>query len=210
MSVLDRLVRYGVASPLVERARGAGLTATAIRTLSLDAMVKKFGLDAREAAELKKCVARQPIDPDTTDSLLSRSNHVCCVCRGQKGDGLVVHHIVEYERSQDNTYTNLALLCPNDHDRAHRGGLTVGLTADQIRKAKHSWEHQVEVANVRKAAQALDVVDEAIDYVNIMRIEEMCVRRFGAVPPTSISTSLIPGILSRDLQFDEVFVRKKL
>ena len=67
------------------------------------------------------------------------------------------------------------------------------------------------MANVRKAAQALDVDDEAIDYVNIMRIEEMCLRRFGAVPSTDISASLRrAGILGPDLRFDEVLVRNTL
>jgi HNH endonuclease len=209
MPVLNRLLQYGVASPLAKKAEAAGLTVSTIRSTSQSVMVKKFGLETQEAAELKKCVARRPIDAD--DTLLSRSNHVCCVCKGQKGDGVIVHHIVEYERSQDNSYANLAILCPNDHDRAHHGGLTIGLTVEQIGKAKRSWEHQVEVANVRKAAQALDVPDEAIDYINIMRIEEMCVRRFGAVPSTDISASLSRAqILGSDLRFDEAFVRKTL
>ena len=57
---LDRLLQYGVASPLAKKAEAAGLTTTMIRSLSQGVMVKKFGLEAPEAAELKKCVARQP------------------------------------------------------------------------------------------------------------------------------------------------------
>jgi hypothetical protein len=96
---LDRLLQYGVASPLAKKAEAAGLTTTMIRSLSQGVMVKKFGLEAPEAAELKKCVARQPIDADAVDVLLARGNQLCCVCKGQKGDGVIVHHIVGYERS---------------------------------------------------------------------------------------------------------------
>ena len=85
-----------MASPLAKKAEAAGLTTTMIRSLSQGVMVKKFGLEAPEAAELKKCVARQPIDADAVDVLLARGNQLCCVCKGQKGDGVIVHHIVEY------------------------------------------------------------------------------------------------------------------
>lgn len=65
---LDRLLQYGVASPLAKKAEAAGLTTTMIRSLSQGVMVKKFGLEAPEAAELKKCVARQP----------TRTRSTCC------------------------------------------------------------------------------------------------------------------------------------
>jgi len=212
MAALDRLLTYGVSSTLADKAVAAGLTTTKVRALSKADLMGKYGLTGGESAELKKCVVRDPIDPQIADLLLERSNHLCCVCRGANRSGVILHHIEEYERTQDNSYRNLAVLCPNDHDRAHRSaGLTLGLTAEQIRKAKEKWEKLVELSNAQNAARTLDVNDEAIDYVNIMRIEEMCIRRFGSVPPTSISPYLTrKGILGPGRRFDEAFVRKNL
>jgi hypothetical protein len=211
MSPLDRLLQYGISSTLANKAVDAGLTSSKVRSLPQKDLTSKYGMEKREAAELKKCIARQPIDADVIRILLSAANHVCCVCKGTKGDGIILHHIVEYERTQDNRWSNLAVLCPNDHDRAHHGGLTIGLTADQIRHAKLQWERQVEVANAQKAARALEISDDAIDYVNVMRIEEMCLHHFGSVPKTSITDRLVrKGILGEDLCFDERSVRENI
>jgi hypothetical protein len=174
--------------------------------------VTNYAIGELEARELKKCVIRQPIDKTVAAMLLERANHTCCVCKGLKSHAIIIHHIVEYEISQDNTYTNLAVLCPSDHDLAHRpGALSLGLTVDQIRKAKQAWEHQVELHNVQRAARTIQINDEAIDYINIMRLEEMCARRFGRIPPTTISAGLQQkGIIDENLKFDESFVRANL
>lgn len=212
MKPLDRLIQYGVSDALAEKAREAGLTTTKIRTLAARDLKEKFGFSVEEAKELKKCVVRQPIEPDTMNLLLDRNNHTCCVCKGTKGGGIIVHHIEPYEVGQDNRYSNLAVLCPNDHDRAHTtGGLSLSLTEDQIRNAKDKWEKLVELTNAQAAASAIEVVDEAIDYVNVMRIEEMCIKRLGRIPKTSITSYLMgKRILDANGRFDEAYVRNHL
>ena len=133
MKTTDRLAQYGVSSTLAEKAEGKGLTSSKIRALSKKDLTSRFGLAMEEVHELKTCVARRPIEADTLHTLLERSNHTCCVCKGVKGGAIVVHHIQQYELSQDNSYYNLAVLCPNDHDRAHqRGALSMGLSADRL------------------------------------------------------------------------------
>lgn len=212
MAGVEKLTRYGVASPLAERTIEAGLGASKIRALARADLVSKFGLSVEDADELKKCLVRQAIDKDVMEMLLERSNHTCCLCKGVKSHAIIIHHIVEYKVSQDNSYANLAVLCPSDHDRAHRpGGLSLGLSVEQIRNAKRAWEQQVELHNVQQAARAIEINDEAIDYINIKRIEDMCVRRFGAMPTTGISAALQRSrIIDDTLRFDEKFVRKNL
>ena len=174
-------------------------------------MVLKYGLSAAEAKALATAVRRAAIDSDVMQALLERSNFTCCVCKGTKSPAYIVHHIVEYEKTQDNGYSNLVVLCPNDHDLAHQGGLTLRLTDDQIRKAKTSWEKQVEVANAQRAAQKIEVLDDAIDYVNVKRIEELCVRLFTNIPQTGLSARLkAAGILKRDGSFDQKSVQANL
>lgn len=208
---LVTLLQYGVSNHLAEKADKAGLTASTAKALSQRDMVSKYGLSAGEAKALTAAVRRGAIDSGVVQSLLERSNFVCCVCKGTKGYSYILHHIVEYEKTQDNSYDNLAVLCPNDHDLAHQGGLSLRLTGDQIRKAKISWEKKVVVTNVQRAAQMIDVNDDAIDYVNVNRIEELCVRLFKEVPATELTDGLKRArILKQDGSFDQKFVQTKL
>lgn len=208
---LDTLLQYGVASDLATKAESVGLTVTKVRSLSQKDMVSKFGLSATEAKNLSQCVRRAPIEESLVQTLLERSNFVCNVCKGQKGLSYIIHHIVEYEKTQDNTYSNLVVLCPVDHDLAHQGGLTLKLTESQLRTAKTKWEQQVEVANAQRAAQLIEVNDDAIDYVNVKRIEELCVRLFKKIPKTTLTVSLRKaGILGSGGSFDQKYVQTHL
>lgn len=208
---LGTLLQYGVASDLAEKANSVGLTVTKARSLSQKDMVSKFGLSEAEAKTLSHCVRREPIDEQIVQLLLESSNFICSVCKGQKGPSYIIHHIVEYEKTQDNTYNNLIVLCPVDHDLAHQGGLTLKLTESQLRTTKMKWEKQVEVANAQRAAQLIDVNDDAIDYVNVKRIEELCVRLFKKIPQTSLTASLRrAGILGAGGSFDQKYVQTHL
>ena len=208
---LNSLCQYGVASDLATKANSTGLTVTKARSLSQKDMVSKFGLSAAEAKILSHCVRRKPIDGQLVQLLLERSNFVCSVCKGQKGPSYIIHHIVEYEKTQDNTYNNLIVLCPVDHDLAHQGGLTLRLTESQLRTTKTKWEQQVEVANAQRAAQLIEVNDDAIDYVNVKRIEELCVRLFKEIPQTTLTASLLSaGILGAGGSFDQKYVQTHL
>lgn len=208
---LSTLLQYGVATTLAEKANDAGLTVSKVRALSQTDMVSKYGLSADEIKTLVAAVRRAPIDADTAQLLLERSNFVCCICKGQKSPAYIIHHIVEYEKTQDNRYTNLAVLCPSDHDLAHQGGLTLRLSGDQIRSAKTSWEKQVEIANAQRAAQKIEVSDDAIDYVNIKRVEELCIRLFKKIPRTGLAVNLKrAGILKKDGSFDQKHVQNHL
>lgn len=208
---LSNLLQYGVPSNLAEKASDAGLTVSKARALSQRDMVSKYGLSENEAKTLSIAVRRAAIDSDVVQLLLESSNFVCCVCKGTKSPAYIIHHIVEYEKTQDNGYTNLAVLCPTDHDLAHQGGLTLRLTDDQIRRAKVSWEKSVEIANAQRAAQKIEVSDDAIDYVNVKRIEELCVRLFKKIPTTDLTVGLkFAGILKADGSFDQKYVQKNL
>lgn len=208
---LDAFLRYGVAKDLATKANEVGLTITKVRSLSRSDVISRFGLSSNEAKILKLCVLRAPIEDHVIQTLLERSNFACSVCKGQKGPSYIIHHIVEYEKTQDNTYNNLAVLCPIDHDLAHRGGLTLRLTESQIRTAKAKWERQVELENAQRAAQLIEVRDDAVDYINIKRIEELCVRLFKIIPKTTLTTSLRRvGILGSGGSFDQKYVKEHL
>ncbi|WP_244846810.1 hypothetical protein [Caballeronia sp. SL2Y3] len=89
--------------------------------------------------------------------------------------------------------------------------MTLRLTDKQLRKAKENWEKQVQIANAQRAAQTIEVDDDAIDYVNVKRIEELCVRLFKKIPKTSLTPNLRrAGILGANNSFDQKYVQTNL
>ncbi|EOU2013939.1 tetratricopeptide repeat protein [Clostridium perfringens] len=147
--LMETYLRYGVSSDKAIKYEELGISATMFRQVPIEQLVRKYNLEKEEVSEVKKCIKRKPIDKEILQSLLENSNFVCCCCKGIKSDSYIIHHIEEYSNSQDNSYENLAVLCLNDHDLAHRSPkLTNKLTADQIRSSKESWEAQVKIHNI--------------------------------------------------------------
>lgn len=145
----DTYLQYGVPSDMALNYESIGLSVTTLRSTPIGKVEEHYGIPYEEVKWVKHCISRQPIDKEIVQKLLENSNFVCCCCKGLKSDSYVIHHIVEYESSQDNSYENLAVLCLNDHDLAHRPPkLTNKLTLEQIRKCKSSWEQQVRIHNI--------------------------------------------------------------
>jgi hypothetical protein len=210
-SNIQTFLQYGVTSHLAERAANVGLTVSKVRNLAIADIVNKFNLTLEEAQTLKQAVQRAPIDSDTLDTLLERSNYTCNICKGVKSTSFIVHHIKPYAQSQNNSYSNLIVLCPTDHDLAHNSGLTLGISQGQLGKAKEKWEQQVEKANAAKAARSVDVVDGAIDYFNPRRLEELALDIFERIPDTAARRKLTAkGVLDADGHFQQKFVQENL
>lgn len=163
-------VKYGVPSDLASKYEQLALSATSFRALSKTLLKQNYMLNDNEIEIVKNYLNRQPIPLEIVQKLLENNNFTCCCCSGAKSDSYIIHHIVKYEESQDNSYENLAVLCPNDHDLAHRGtGLTNSLTGDQIRKEKEKWEQLVKVRRLVAASPA----ELKIFYLSIPRYQEI-------------------------------------
>lgn len=153
----ENLLRYGVSIGLARKAVESGLTVSKIRPLSLSDLTNTFSMTQAEATELKTCVVRAPIDKEIVSQLLSASNFTCNVCRGMKSHAYIIHHIDPYEQTQDNSYANLIVLCPSDHDLAHRpGALTLGISKNQLIEEKEKWEAQVRASNINAATRVAE------------------------------------------------------
>jgi len=151
--IIETYLQYGVPSDLAAKYASIKLAATTFKATPLDSLLQKYGVNVDEATLVKQCLKRSPIDEGIVQALLENNNFVCCCCKGVKSDSYIIHHIVEYEKTQDNSYENLAVICPNDHDLAHAGRkLTNKLTADQIRQSKARWEQQVKIQNLAIAS----------------------------------------------------------
>jgi hypothetical protein len=207
----NNLIQYGVDTDLAAKAAENSLSLTKIRSLSITDIATKFGMTSDEAGILKECVSREPIKENIIDCLLQRSNFLCNICKGDKGRSYIIHHVDHYQETQDNSYNNLIVLCPTDHDLAHRSGLTLSINKRQLRAAKIAWEKQVEHSNAKKASKSINIDESAIDYVNVVRIEEACRSIFHEIPRTWLSARLIQkGILDIHGAFDYQFVKNNL
>jgi 5-methylcytosine-specific restriction endonuclease McrA len=184
-------LRYGVPQELSEKLCRLGIPLNTFRVTSKKNLIDRYELDSKTVDAVKPLIKREPIEEELLWRLLQVNNYTCCCCRGIKGDTYLIHHIVPYEKSQDNTYGNLAVLCPNCHDLAHQGaGLTSRISEYQLLKSKKDWERQIERSNVDNAALSFKIHD--IDYVNIPRINELARRLQSQLPGI-----VIPGAILR-------------
>ena len=153
MSLEKTYIQYGVPSNWAHEYELIGISTTTFKQTSKQNLLNKYKIPPIQVDFVKECLTREPIDEHTSQTFLERSNFTCCLCKGTKSDSYIIHHIEEYSKSQDNSYYNLAVLCPNDHDEAHKQGksLTNKITPDNIRKAKERWEKQVIRENKKKA-----------------------------------------------------------
>lgn len=153
MSIEKTYIQYGVPSNWAKEYERIGISAATFKQTSKKNLKTKYSIPEDQIDFVKNCLVRQPIEDDIVQKLLENNRFVCCLCKGQKSDSYIIHHIVEYSITKDNTYPNLAVLCPSDHDLAHRSGiaLTSKISVKQIRIAKKNWEEQVLLENKKKA-----------------------------------------------------------
>ena len=134
-------VKYGISQDLATELISKDLNITTLKNTSIKNLTDKYNIDKIIATEIKNLVTRNPIDKTVLNELLINNNFTCCCCLGDKGLTFIVHHIEEYEISQDNSYDNLAVLCPTCHDLAHAPRLlTLSITKEQLINAKNTWE----------------------------------------------------------------------
>jgi hypothetical protein len=209
MSKSDTYIQYGVPSNWAKNYESIGISATTFRNTPKKDLISKYKIASDQIDFVKNCLTRQPIVEDVLQELLEANRFVCCLCKGQKGDGYIIHHIEPYASTQDNEHHNLAVLCPNDHDLVHREGqsLTNKITKEQLVKAKHNWEKEVEVLNVQVASQGGEINE--VDFINVPRILELYNEVIKSIPKTKYSESLLQkAALNSDGSINSTFIEK--
>lgn len=207
---MNNLLNYGIDENLSSKVLDLGLNITSIRATSKKNLAEKYGLTEREISILKQRIHRRPIDDEVLEKLLINNAFTCCVCQGVKSDAYIIHHIEHYNLSQDNSYGNLAVLCPNDHELAHREGeaLAKKISAKQIRVAKRSWEKKIISRQILEKTLEKDIRE--LDYVNIPRIMELCYYLFPQIPVTRFTTQLLQiGLIQKNGMINPEYYEKK-
>lgn len=165
------LIARGIPSQTAANLCRAGHTVASLR--SENSLEKLISLGIPRHAAEKLLSGRPPIPAETLTKLLYDNKWRCCVCRDEESP-IVVHHIVSWAVSRSHAAENLAVLCPNDHARAHqREDLGRNLTAADLRYAKQRWEKEVKVDDTLMLRLAAQTVGEYWHYFNVPRLIEI-------------------------------------
>lgn len=180
------LLARGLDSSTIQKILDQCLTLGRLKTLSQEELRKLGLLD--DQIDLITSEARPPIPEKTVVKLLHDSRRTCCVCR-DASKSIIIHHIKEWSKSHDHSEKNLAVLCLEHHNAAHtKQGLSLSLTAGQIRAHKRKWMEQVSSLDAHAILGLAKIEGARWDYVNHTRLFEL---------------ALESAIRLKDLQFFE-------
>ncbi|MGB2837417.1 MAG: hypothetical protein WBC30_17445 [Candidatus Sulfotelmatobacter sp.] len=127
------LLGLGFDTDLIARIGAHGHTVSALRSLSNQAL--QLNYSQSDVALIQERIRRAAIRAEVVDAVLEASDRVCCFCRdGISSRPFQIHHAVEYSKTQDNSFNNLILICPNHHQTIPKTQ-----TAEQQKQARAEW-----------------------------------------------------------------------
>lgn len=166
----NALLARGVPSNVAAALASAGHTITSLNSKSIEQLCS-LGLSKSVARDIH--LRRTAVPEATLMKLLFDNKWVCCVCRS-KTEPVVVHHITPWVESRSHEPSNLVVLCPNDHAKAHvKGDLSQSLTPDRLRIIKREWESQVKLDDSEVLRLAAQNVGEYWYFFNLLRLHEI-------------------------------------
>lgn len=169
-ATVSALVRRGLSTSHAESLHARGITLAKLRHFSPKQLTREgISPAAQEAIRNGK---RPPVPEETALQLLYANKNVCCVCQSAI-HGVIIHHIVAWSDSHNHDESNLVILCPGCHDRAHtRRDLTRNLTPEQLRHHKEQWQTEVRNARTRVlfTKQPYSLSDGVWDVFNRQRL----------------------------------------
>lgn len=84
---------------------------------------------------LMEKVQDEPTKKELITKLLDKSNNRCCICQ----TSFIHSHHIDLNPNND-TFDNLAPLCPNCHAQAHsKSNMYLNLTPDRIKSIRNTW-----------------------------------------------------------------------
>jgi hypothetical protein len=137
---LNKLMSYQIDTGIAKQLVDLGYSVSKLRNASISELQSHF--EKEQAQQIKKALTRQPIPEDILIRLMDECDWKCCICWNiGKIDPVIVHHIIEHSKTQDNSYNNLVVLCLNHHADAHTQSTLSGerLPSDQIRIRKKDF-----------------------------------------------------------------------
>ncbi len=137
---ISDLIAVGLDSNCATKVAKKGYTLKKIESSSENDLRKDF--ESWEVESIRKAAKRKPIPKDTVSRLIKESDCKCCICWDiAKEDPIIIHHIKDYSKTEDNSYENLVILCLKHHALAHSSWPISQhpLPEKLLRERKHDW-----------------------------------------------------------------------
>jgi hypothetical protein len=139
---LNALLAKGIDSEKANNIVKAGYTIQTLSTCGPE-VFESIGIEKSDIELIFKS-SRPAIPDEIVDSLLYKSRRTCCICR-EKEKSIIIHHLIEWNKSRSHSEDNLVVLCLHHHDEAHmKKELSLNLTPAKIKVAKEKWEAEIE------------------------------------------------------------------
>lgn len=165
------LVSRGLDSGTAARLRKNGWTLGKLKQESHESLIS-LGLSTEVISSLL-AGARPEIPVENLIQVLLASRFTCCVCH-DPSKAIVVHHIKSWAISRNHHPENLAVLCTEDHVKAHSvSQLTRNLDEQTLTKFKQNWESEVRRTNTEAVLEASRLDSDAWWYFNHLRLFEI-------------------------------------
>jgi len=175
---INNLMKYGIDSQLAEQLVKLGYGVNKIKDTNITELASHFDKD--KAKDIKDKINRKPVPEKILQRLLDDCYWKCCICEEfRKIQPVIIHHIVPYHESHDNSYDNLVILCPNHHAAAHTrcdiavGGLPAGLIRKQKQefiKAIAEWKAGLRKAPVREEKEGWDIEEAWKAWISVTSV----------------------------------------
>jgi hypothetical protein len=125
-----------------------------------------LGLDSKLIKHLMDD-SRPAIEEKVVIKLLHEARSACCICRNPIKP-IIIHHIIEWHESKDNSENNLVILCPDHHAEAHsKHGISQTLTPKLVAKLKAEWVKKVNYLDTLAILHRSESECGRWDYVNV-------------------------------------------
>jgi hypothetical protein len=144
-----KLISAGLSSEIARKAAKKGYTIEKLNTLSQKELTQLFGYveeGAVEGSSISEAVKRKPISPETVKKLVSESDWKCCMCWDiSEETPVIIHHINLHSKTNDDSYENLVVLCPNHHALAHSSWKISRhpLPPELLKERKKNWTQAI-------------------------------------------------------------------
>jgi|GEM_PF-4284522 len=114
----ENLMKYGISEKYAEILTVNNFNVTKLRTSNKKDLASVF--NDKQIKEVKELIKRKPITDEVFEQIVDDTELQCCFCWNiEETKPTIIHHIEEYNVSQNNDYDNLVVVCLNHHAEIH-------------------------------------------------------------------------------------------
>ncbi|MHA1428023.1 MAG: HNH endonuclease [Candidatus Helarchaeota archaeon] len=112
--------------------------------------------------EWKNKLKRKKIPDKIIDDLLIKSDSQCILCEYGIRNPIIIHHIIPYHETQDNSFENLIILCLNHHAEVHTKYIIsqTPYTPQFLKNTRNNRYHLIETHYTKLGLEKIEEMDK--------------------------------------------------